>query len=1053
MTLVKRLALGGLVFVALLAAAVFLAPVLFGDRIREEVTKQIDRYVDADVAYGDVELTLLRDFPRLSLVLDDLAVEGRGAFDTVRLAAVGELAVAVDFWSAVGDGPIGIRSVELVRPDLHVVTLADGRTNTDILRNLGEAADTAAATPAGGSTAIELDRYAVVDGELTYDDRAAGLYVHVADLDHEGSGDFTATRFALDTRTTVGALDLVSAGIPYARAASVAYDAELLVDTEAETLTLADNDLTFNELHLAAEGVVGLPQEDGSVAVDVSFAAPQQDFRALWSAVPATFTRDLTGLKTSGRFALTGEVEGTYAPEPASLPAFVVDLAVDDASVQYPDLPRAITALDVRVGARSAGADLADLLVDVERFAFRLGANPFAGSLRIRDSVTDPAFDLDVEGRLDLADVAQAIPLEGVDELAGLIALDVEARGTASGAQRDLRSIRAEGLASFTDVVYVAEGTPRIEVADGKARFRGSEMVLEPTRVRAGSSDVTVEGTLTDVFALATETGTLGGNFAARAGRLDANEWLAPAEAPAPVTDAEIPADAGVATRPFDRFDVAFDLSADELLYDVYALTDVVARGDVTADDLTLATARADIAGSDLALEGALSNLFGFAFDGGELTGAMRLRSDRLDLLALSEAGVDSGAQPAQATAPAAEAGYLALPADMSIRVAAAVGELVYDGIVVDDVTGVVAIANQSAVVENGRGKVIGGTMRIDGGYQYRGEETPPTFDLKYDIANASFAEAFAQLNTVQRLAPIAQYITGTFNTNLVMSAPLGRDMLPVIRDLDADGFVNTLDATIQKFGPLATAADKLGLEAFETIELKNTKNWFTVEDGTVAVRPFEVSWRGIDATIGGTHGLDQAMDYEIVALVPRDLLGDNAVGAAANKGLDFLGSQAARLGIDLAVGEFVRVGVNLTGSIDDPNVGIKLLGTEGAGGRGAGAGAVARDLARQARDSLEREAQARLDAAKAEAEQRARAVADSVRAAAETRARAAAEEAKERAEAEAKRAAERAAARAGEEAKAAAEKAADQLGEDAKDKAKDAVRGLFGRKKDPDRG
>ena len=1043
MTIAKRIAIGALVLVGLLVLGAFLVPVLFGDRIRAEVTKQIDRYVDADVAYGDIDLTLLREFPRLSLVIDDVAVDGRGAFDTVRLASLGELAVSVDFWSAIGDGPIGIKSVEVVRPDLHVVTLADGRTNTDIMRNLGEAADTAAAT--GGSSEIRLDHYEIVDGEVTYEDFAAELYLHVEDLDHEGSGDFTSTVFDLDTRTSIGALDVVSAGVPYARAAVVAYDAQLRVDTEAETLTLADNELAFNELRLAAEGVVGLPQSDGSVAVDVAFAAPQQDFRALWSAIPAAFADDLTGLETSGAFQLSGEAEGTYVPEPAAFPAFVVDLVVDGASVQYPDLPQAISDLDVRMGARSAGADLNDLLIDVERFNFRLGANPFTGSLKVRNSTTDPAFDLAMNGRLDLADVSQAIPLEGVSELAGLFAIDLEARGTAAGVERDLRSVEADGLASFKNIVYAADGLPRVTVSDGTARFRGSEVVLAPTALTTGSSDLTVSGTLTDVFALATETGTLGGDFDVRAGLFDANEWIAPTEGTSPA----VPNATDVSARPFDRFDVDFDFAAEQVLYDVYTLENVSASGNVTADDLTLTAARLDVAGSDVALDGQLSNLYGFSFDGGELTGDLRLRSDRLDVLALSEVGTDPAAGDAPG-AGATEAEYIAMPEDMSIRIDAAVRQLIYDDIAVEDVTGTVAIANQNAVIENGRGEVLGGTMRIDGGYTYRGPETPPTFDLKYDIANASFSEAFAQLNTVQRLAPIAQFIEGTFNTNLVMSAPLGRDMLPVIQELDADGFINTINAVIEKFGPLATASEKLGLKQLEEIELKNTKNWFTIENGTVAVRPFEVEWSGIDATIGGTHGLDQAMDYEIVALVPRDLLGDNAVGAAANKGLDFLSGQASRLGLDLDVGEFVRVGINLTGSIDDPDVGIKLLGTEGSGGASRTAGETVRDLAAQARDSIEREAQARLDAAKAEAEARARAVADSVRQAAENRARAAAEEARQRAEAEAKQAAERAAAQASEEAKAAAEQAAENVGEDVKDKAKDAVRGLFGRK-DPD--
>ena len=1042
MRFLKWFLLVAVALVALLAALLFAAPSLFGDRIRAAVDEQLARYVDADVTYGEVDLSLLRDFPKLSFVVEDLGVAGRGVFDTVRLAGAEELAVAVDFWSVLGDGPVAVRGVELVRPRLHVVTLADGSTNTDILRNLAEAADTASAS--GGSVRVALDRYAVVAGEVIYDDRAGDVYAHAVGLDHEGSGDLTDVRYVLETATTVRELTVRSGGATYLRRAGLRYDANLDVDAEAGTVQLADNDLTINELHVGAEGTVGFPTETGDIPIDLRFSAPQQDFRALWSIIPAEFARDLAGLQTSGSFSLGGVVDGTYRAASGALPGFAVDLTVADASVQYPDLPQALRDIDVRAGVRSAGADLSDLLVDVPSFAFRLGDNPFSGRLKLRQGATDPAFDLVAKGRIDLADVSAALPIEGVEQLSGLVVADVAAVGRASAVEADLRSIQATGTASVRDIVYDAIGMPKVEVRRGGLRFSGSEVVVEEAEVLAGHSDLLIDGVLTDPFALATETGMLGGRVSVRSRTLDANEWLAEPEGdPAGGTATGV----DPVARPFDRFDVDFDARVERLEYDVYVLTDATARGAVSSDRLRLDAAQFSLEGSPMRLSGQLDNLYGFSFDGGVLTGDLALVAGELDLLALSEIGLD----PAAPAASAAEAEYLALPERMNLRIDTRAERLLYDGVALDDVTGVVVVADQGAVIENGRGGALGGQLAIDGSYVYNGPDREPTFELKYDLQQASFRRAFEQLNTVQRLAPIAQYLDGTFNTNLVMAAALGKDFLPVLTSLDADGFLNTLDATLKQFGPLTQAADKLNVQQLREIRLKNTKNWFTVDDGTVTVRPFDLSWQGIDATVGGTHGLDQAMDYEIVALIPRELIGKTAVGAAANQGLEFLSGQASRLGLNLDAGEFVRVRIGLTGSLTDPKVAVKLLGTEGEGTlKDAAAGAV-KDLAKQARDSVERVAQAKLDAAKAHAEARA----DSVRRAAEARARAAADEAKANAEAEARRlanqAAEEAKRKAGEEAKKAAEAAAQRAGEDAKDKAKDALKGLLGGKKKPD--
>ena len=1048
------IAIGALV--ALLLVAAVAIPLLFGDEIKALADEQIAEYVDADVTYGDIDVSLLREFPRLSLAIDDIVVDGRGDFDSVRLADIDEVLVAVDFWSAIGDGPVAVEKVWLTRPDLHVVVLPTGATNTDIVKDTGAATEEAATESAGAS--IQLRQYGIEDGNVLYDDRAGDLYADVRGLNHEGSGDFTATVFDLDTHTDIDALTVTTGGVDYFYRASVDYDAELSVDTEAGQIAFNDNALRINELRTAFAGTVGLPTEAGDIAVDLKLNTPEQDFRALWSVVPAAFAKTLDGVQTAGRFGLSGEMAGVYVAETGGLPGFDFDLSVEDGRVQYPDLPSNLSAINVAASAKSSGGQLGDLVLDVPRFSFQLGANPFSGSLRVVDGTTDPAFDLEVQGRLDLGDLSRAVPLDGVERMGGLIELDVAAAGTASDASAgDLRAIEASGMASVRDIEYLATGLPPVTVARGDATFDGNRVAVTGITGQAGRSDFEANGTLTDVFALATETGTLGGDFTVRSRVFDANEWLGE-EAPTETTSVGRPnatvasPDDLPAARPFDRFDVAFDARVGKLYYDVYELDDARAVGNVTSDRLDLRAATFETANSDISLSGALNNLYGYTFDGGELTGDLELASKRLDLLALGNVGVDPDA-PAlteeEAAAAAANAEYIPLPERMSITVDADVSQVLYDDIELQNLRGQVVMANQTAAVQGATARLLGGQIDVDGDYVYRGPNEEPKFDLKYALQDISFQEAFRQFNTVQRLAPVAQYMTGNFNTDMVMSSTLGRDMMPNLQNLDADGFLRTLNASLQGFGPLQKAADLLGIASLQELKIEDTKNWFTIDNGTVTVQPFAAKLGPVDATIGGTHGLDAAMDYNIDALIPRELLGNNAVGAAANKGLDLLSGQASRLGLNISPGDNVRVRINLTGSMADPKVGIKLLGTEAGDGSAKDAAALAlKEAAERAKDSLQRVAQAKLDAARADAEAKARAVANDAKAKAEAEAQRLADEAKAKAAAEAKRLADEAAAKAGEEARRRAEELARQQGGDAVEKGKEALKGLFGKKK-----
>ncbi|MBK6904217.1 MAG: hypothetical protein IPH04_15795 [Saprospirales bacterium] len=122
----------------------------------------------------------------------------------------------------------------------------------------------------------------------------------------------------------------------------------------------------------------------------------------------------------------------------------------------------------------------------------------------------------------------------------------------------------------------------------------------------------------------------------------------------------------------------------------------------------------------------------------------------------------------------------------------------------------------------------------------------------------------------------------------------------------------------------------KLNVDFFDNMSIKDTKNWFEFKDGGLEVKDFDYKWKDIAMTIGGSHKINQDMNYHILAKIPRKMLEKSSVGAAANSGLDALSKEAGKLGIDIAQSEFVNVRFTITGTIAKPQVGMKLVGTDG---------------------------------------------------------------------------------------------------------------------------
>ncbi len=116
---------------------------------------------------------------------------------------------------------------------------------------------------------------------------------------------------------------------------------------------------------------------------------------------------------------------------------------------------------------------------------------------------------------------------------------------------------------------------------------------------------------------------------------------------------------------------------------------------------------------------------------------------------------------------------------------------------------------------------------------------------------------------------------------------------------------------------------------------------------------------------IGGTHSIANDMNYDVFTKVPRKLLEQSGLGSAANSGLKLLSSEASKVGVNIAQGEFINVLFNLTGSLFSPKVGMKVLGSDGQASIQDQATATMQATVDKAKDSLARVADKKLQEAK----------------------------------------------------------------------------------------
>ncbi|MCC7244372.1 MAG: AsmA family protein, partial [Saprospiraceae bacterium] len=238
----KALTIIAVLLVVFIAALVAL-PYLFKDEIMAQVKKAANESLTATVEFSDVNLSVFRHFPKLSVGLENLQVtNGPGPFDGVKLVQCERLDVAVDLWSAIFGDKITINSLYFIKPDLKVYALSNGQANYDITK------PDPAAKPGATieSSPIQLEHYEIQDGKLLYDDRGLNMRAEISGLQHEGKGEFTSDLYDLAMKTHIDQLSVNYEGVQYLSKANADWNTTLGADMKNMKFTFKENDLKVN---------------------------------------------------------------------------------------------------------------------------------------------------------------------------------------------------------------------------------------------------------------------------------------------------------------------------------------------------------------------------------------------------------------------------------------------------------------------------------------------------------------------------------------------------------------------------------------------------------------------------------------------------------------------------------------------------------------------------------------------------------------------------------------------------------------------------------------
>ena len=516
MKIVKKILIGFSIVVALLVVSAIVLPIVFKDKIKAKIDEELAKSINADVIFdvNNFSLSVFRNFPNITVEVKELGVFNRAPFEGIHLFVVDRFDVEINLKDVLFGDQLRVKGITLVHPQINVKVLKDGQANYNITY---PSKDTVKATQPG-KFSFAIDYWSVENGDLAYDDATMPFSLSLRGLNHSGSGNFNEKEFDLSTKTSVDSVSMSYGGAEYLSNKRAEIKAVIGISEGYTKYVFKENSAKLNDFGMGFDGWFKMNEKD--FGMEINFKSPENSFKSLLSLVPGMYSKDFNQVETKGELSFAGFVKGTYSDK--QMPAFNLNLKVNEAMFKYPSLPTAVNNINVDLLVDNSTGIIENTVIDLKKFHLDFGTNPVDAHARI-ENLKDFPTDANVKAKLNLGEMSKMFPMEGMT-LAGEVKADISAKGVYDKAKK---MIPANGSTSLKDFKFNSKSLPyTVGIATADVTFNPQKVELKNISGTIGRSDFNVNGFVSNyleyVFGKGTITGTM--NFGSSI--LDLNEFM-----------------------------------------------------------------------------------------------------------------------------------------------------------------------------------------------------------------------------------------------------------------------------------------------------------------------------------------------------------------------------------------------------------------------------------------------------------------------------------------------------------------------------------------------
>lgn len=578
----------------LIIAALFAIPYFFKDQIKAKISQAINEKVDAKVSFEDADLSLFKNFPQASITVDQLLIINKAPFDGDTLVSLGELNLKMSIKELFksDNEPMSIDGFSSENGLINIIYNKDGVGNFDIA--LKDAKENT--SDKNKPLSLKINDYKITNFKFKYFDESSKIKMEIDSLNHTGIGNFAESKLDLITKSTAN-VSLFMDKVNYMNQVKLTLDAVLGIDLEQSKYTFKENKALVNQLPLEFDGFIQLV-ENGQL-YDLTFKTPTSSFQNFLGLIPAAYSGNIKEVKTTGDFTVAGFAKGLYSDN--TVPKFNIAIASNNASFQYPDLPKSVQNIVIDTKIINETGVLNDTYVNLDKLSFKIDQDVFNAKANIRNIAENPLVNAQLKGIINLANVSKAYPVKTTVPLSGILNADVTTKFDMKSVEtNDYEKMQNSGNLTLTGFKYVDDAKKVMNINKAAVQFTNTKINLQQLDLTTGKTDMKVNGVLENFYGFIFRNQELKGNFNMESNQFAVADFMS-AETPKgdekPKEELKIPA----------YLNCTLNAKANTVLYDNLTMKDVSGKITIKDQKVILENVKSSIFNGIIAMNGSVS--------------------------------------------------------------------------------------------------------------------------------------------------------------------------------------------------------------------------------------------------------------------------------------------------------------------------------------------------------------------------------------------------------------------------------------------------------------